>query len=226
MIFKIFGPLNDQMRSMLIIIAFLVVISIILGHKIKKIKPEDKEPKWLVVLENVVGLINDFLKTNMGKWWKSYAPYYFTLAIFLLFANMASVFLLTPPTSYLSVNIGLALISFAIIQIIGVRSNGFFGYLKTFFAPVFIILPINLISEFALPVSLSLRLFGNISSGNVLSMFVEELMGYPSVVIIPALNLIFDIGFGLIQVLVFLLLSMIFASNKVKQEDLIFKTEE
>lgn len=223
MTFRLWGPLNDQMYSMLIIVFILSILSIIIGLKVKKIKPEDKQPWWLVILESLISLINNFVKENMGKWWKQYSPYYLTLALLLFFSNIASIFLLTSPTSYLSVNFGLALTSFFVIQSVGIRSNGILGYLKSFVSPVFIILPINLISEFALPVSLSLRLFGNISSSNVLVMFLEGLLGYGTIIPMPIFNIIFDIGFGIIQVMVFVLLSIIFASNKVNEKDLIIE---
>ena len=214
------------MKSSLIITSVLIVFSILVGLRIKKLKPTDKPPLLIVVLEMAVEIINNLVKTNIGKRWKSYAPYIFTLAMFLVFANTCSIWGLTPPTSYVSLNAALALISFALVQGTGVISNGLIPYLKSFIGPVpamaILILPINIIGEIAFPFSLCLRLFGNILSGGVLSIFLQGMLGHWVVLVNPIFNGIFDIALGFIQVLVFVLLTTIFISMKVDDSEKIY----
>ncbi len=112
--------------------------------------------------------------------------------------------------------------SFCVIQIAGIVSNGPLGYLKGFIEPIPLMLPMNLVSEVSLPISLSLRLFGNVTSGACISLLIKGAFGWGSVAIMPFINIIFDIGFSLIQVAVFVILTIIFTSMKIKDEEKIY----
>ena len=215
----IYTRLPDQVISTIIITVVLSIIFIIVGLKIKKVKPEDKTPVWLIPFVILVDLINKITKENVGKYWKAYAPYFLTLAIFLCVANISGIFGLQSPTSYLVVNAALAVITFFLIQVTGIVSNGVKNYTKSFFEPVFLLFPINLIGEVTLPVSLALRLMGNIMSGAVLSKIIFGLLGWFAIPFLPFYNAIFDIFFGVVQTAVFLLLTIIFTGNKVSDED-------
>ena len=219
----IYTGLPDQVVSSIIITIVLSIIFIIVGFKIKKVKPEDKTPVWLIPFIILVDLINKMTKENVGKFWKAYAPYFLTLAIFLCVSNISGIFGLSSPTSYLLVNAALAIITFFIIQVTGIVSNGIKNYSKSFFEPVFLLFPINLIGEVTLPVSLALRLMGNIMSGAVLSKIIFGLLGWFAIPFLPIYNAIFDIFFGVVQTAVFLLLTIIFTGNKVKDEDKIIE---
>ena len=219
----IYTGLPDQVVSSIIITIVLSIIFIIVGSKIKKVKPEDKTPVWLIPFIILVDLINKMTKENVGKFWKAYAPYFLTLAIFLCVSNISGIFGLSSPTSYLLVNAALAIITFFIIQVTGIVSNGIKNYSKSFFEPVFLLFPINLIGEITLPVSLALRLMGNIMSGAVLSKIIFGLLGWFAIPFLPIYNAIFDIFFGVVQTAVFLLLTIIFTGNKVKDEDKIIE---
>ena len=219
----IYTGLPDQVVSSIIITIVLSIIFIIVGSKIKKVKPEDKTPVWLIPFIILVDLINKMTKENVGKFWKAYAPYFLTLAIFLCVSNISGIFGLSSPTSYLLVNAALAIITFFIIQVTGIVSNGIKNYSKSFFEPVFLLFPINLIGEITLPVSLALRLMGNIMSGAVLSKIIFWLLGWFAIPFLPVYNAIFDIFFGVVQTAVFLLLTIIFTGNKVKDEDKIIE---
>ena len=219
----IYTGLPDQVISSIIITIVLSIIFIIVGSKIKKVKPEDKTPVWLIPFIILVDLINKMTKENVGKFWKAYAPFFLTLAIFLCVSNISGIFGLSSPTSYLLVNAALAIITFFIIQVTGIVSNGIKNYSKSFFEPVFLLFPINLIGEITLPVSLALRLMGNIMSGAVLSKIIFGLLGWFAIPFLPIYNAIFDIFFGVVQTAVFLLLTIIFTGNKVKDEDKIIE---
>ena len=209
----------NQFYSSIIITVVLSIIFIVVGLKIKKVDPKGKTPVWMVPFVILVDLINKMTKENIGKRWKAYAPYFLTLAIFLCVSNISGIFGLESPTSYLIVNAALALISFFIIQITGIVSNGVGSYVKSFFDPVPLLFPINLIGEVTLPVSLALRLMGNIMSGAVLSKIIFGLASYFAIPFLPFYNAIFDIFFGVIQAVVFLLLTIIFTGNKVSDEE-------
>lgn len=211
--------LPSQVWSTIIITIVLCLIFMIVGRKIKKVDPKGKTPLWMIPFVILVDLINKMTKENVGKFWKAYAPYFLTLAIFLCVSNISGIFGLQSPTSYLVINAALAVITFFIIQITGILSNGIWRYSKSFFEPVFLLFPINLIGEVTLPVSLALRLMGNIMSGAVLSKIIFGLLGWYAIPVLPFYNAIFDIFFGVVQTAVFLLLTIIFTGNKVTDED-------
>jgi F-type H+-transporting ATPase subunit a len=119
-------------------------------------------------------------------------------------------------------NAGLAIIAFFVIQITGIRSLGFKGYLKSFVGPVpwlaWLFIPMNIVSEFALPLSLTLRLTGNIIAGNVISMLIKSFKPW-TIVVMPFINVYFDLMSGVIQTLVFVILTIIFTSMKIDDSE-------
>lgn len=213
-----------QIKTTICLTIILCILCVIFGAKAKKLDPKGKTPLVMVPFVAFIDMMNKFAKENMGKRWRFYAPFFTSIVIFIFFANTCSIFGLSNPTSYLVINFGVAIVVFFVIQISGIVSHGFFGYLKELCSPNPIMLPMNLISELVLPVSLSLRLFGNIVSGSALCQIVVGICGYWCIPFLGAFNLVFDIFFGVIQTAVFALLSMIFTSNKISDEDKIFST--
>ena len=209
--------------STLIIVSVLIVFFIILFFAIRRIDPLKKTPLWLVPFLWLVDMMNGFIKANIGRKWKIYSPWFITLVIFIFFANISSVYLLENPTGYLAVTAALGVCSFFVIQITGITALGIKGYLKGFLDPFFIMLPMNIISEFSLPVSLSLRLLGNVMSGVCISILIKYSLGWFAVIPMPFINLLFDIAFSIIQVAVFVILSVVFTSMKVKDEEKIYE---
>ncbi len=216
------STISKPVMSTLIITVVLCLVFILLSFKIKKVDPLKKTPLWLVPMMMLVEMMNNFIKQNIGKKWKTFAPWFLSIAIFIFFSNISAVFLLENPTSYIMITLALALTSFFVIQGAGIASNGFLGYLKGFIDPNPVMLPMNIISEISLPISLCLRLFGNIISGSVIALLIKGFAGWWAVPIMPVVNIVFDIGFGLIQTAVFVILSIIFTSMKIKDEEKIY----
>ncbi len=217
-----FSKPNEQIIATLIIVTVLSIVFIILRPVFKKLDPLKKTPLWAVPFVWLVDLINGFVKVNIGKRWKSYAPWFVSLSIILFFSNIAGIFLLESPTSYILVTFSLAMLTFCVIQLAGIISMGLKRYIKSFFDPFFVMLPINIVSEISLPISLAVRLFGNIISGTAISILIKELLGYLAIPVMPFINAIFDIAFGVIQVAVFVVLSIIFTSMKIEDEEKIY----
>jgi len=118
-----------------------------------------------------------------------------------------------PPTADWSMTVSLAIASFVLIQVIGVKYRGK-EYLGSFFKPVFVFLPINLIGEIARPISLSFRLFGNILAGTIMMTMVYELTPIFVHFIIPAaLHAYFDLFAGVLQTYIFCTLGLSFISS-------------
>ena len=215
--------MNKQTISALIVIGVLIVICIIIGIITKKTDPKGKTPVILVPFIMLVQGINNMSKSTFGKRWKAYAPYLLTLALFLLLANISGIFGLETPTSYIVLDALLALSAFIVVELTGGISLGpgkfFLSYLN----------PLNIVSDITLPISLALRIMGNIMSGGVITSLIKGLVGINpaffavDAVVLPVMNLVFDVFSGLIQVLVFVLLTSIFAGMKVSEKDLLLE---
>lgn len=219
--------LSPSIKSTVFITIVLVIIMFIINRKLKKYDYNDTPKGLILIMEWLIGGINDMCKTILGKNYRRIAPYITTLAIFLFVANIAGLFGLTPPTASVSCTVTLGIMSFTIIQFSGIRSQGIFGYLKGYIDPNPIFLPINIIGEIATPISLGLRLFGNILSGSVIMLLIYQVVGWASVVVAPLFHCYFDIFSGYIQTLVFCTLTTMFIAGKLPDEEVdYFDTNE
>lgn len=170
------------------------------------------------IAEMYVEMLDGVVKGSMFRHWKKYANYMLTIFMFILFANLSGIFGLRPPTADFCVTLTLALITFAVIQFNAFRTNGALGYLKSLAQPLFLLFPINVIGEIATPVSLSLRLFGNIMGGTVMLALYYGLLPKLATIGIPVfLHVYLDIFSGAIQTYVFCMLSMVFINDKLPE---------
>ncbi len=196
----------------IIIIAFLIAAN-------RKIKKAQEIPKGFQnVIEMIVELIDNLTNSNMGKNGAKFANYIGSIFIFILVSNLSGLFGLRPPTADYEVTLPLGLMTFCIIQYNNVRHNKM-GALKSLFEPVPVFFPVNLIGEVAVPISLSLRLFGNVLSGTVLMSLLYALVPIFIQIGLPAvLHIYFDIFAGAIQAYVFCMLTMAYVNDKIAEE--------
>ena len=224
---EFYTNLSSSIKSTVFITIVLLIIIFIISRKLNKYKYTDTPKGIIIILEWLIGGINDMCKTIIGRPYRKIAPYVTTLAIFLFVANISGLFGLTPPTASVSCTLTLGIMTFTIIQMTGIRSQGILSYLKGYIDPNPIFLPINLIGEIATPFSLGLRLFGNILSGSVIMALIYSVMGFGALAVAPLLHCYFDIFSGFIQTLVFCTLTVMFVSGKLPDEEVdYFDTHE
>jgi F-type H+-transporting ATPase subunit a len=197
----------------------IVLFSYFIGKKVSKLNVREKPNYILTIVISFIEVFNNFVKENVGKQWRYVAPLTFTLALYVFLSNVSGVIALDSPTKYTTITFSLSITAFIIVQSTGIVSQGWRHFLGIF-QPLAAMAPLNIISEFTPIISMSLRLFGNIASGALILSLVYSFTSWGSIVIAPAFHLIFDIGFGLIQTLVIVLLTIIFASLKVSDADL------
>ena len=143
----------------------------------------------------------------LGEEGKRYVPYLMSTVIFIGIANIAGVFGFTPPTKDMNVTAALAFMSIVLIEAAGIRQKGAKGWVKSFAEPIPIILPINIMEIFIKPLSLCMRLFGNVLG----SFVIMELLKLIVPAVLPAVfSCYFDIFDGLIQAYVFVFLTSLF----------------
>jgi F-type H+-transporting ATPase subunit a len=172
------------------------------------------------LFEMFTDAVNSTAEGVMGaKNARRYLPVIGTLAIFIFFSNVLALIPgFIPPTSTLKTNVALALSVFVLTHAYGVAAHGI-GYFKHFLGPIWwlswLMLPIELVSHFARPVSLSLRLLGNIAADHkVVSAFFVLVP-----LLLPVPFLILGVLVAIVQTLVFCLLTMVYIQGAVAHEE-------
>lgn len=163
-------------------------------------------------VEKLYALTEDVVGPDLAK---TYAPLAITLFLFLVLCNWIGI--LPPmeePTKDLNTTLSMGFLGFVISHYVGIRSKGIKEYIKGYFEPFFIMMPLNLIGELAKVVSISFRLFGNIMGGSIIIMVVSYLCF--SLVLPPFLNAFFGLFVGAIQAFVFTMLTLVYISIQVK----------
>jgi len=216
--------IQEEVVNSIVIMFALLGVMMYASSKIKATSPED-EPKGIVLLAEIfVTSMNNFSIGTVGKnYAKKFAPYFGTLVLFLAVANLVGLIGMKPPTSNYNVTLALALITAFFINFLSFKHNGFVGYFKEWFQPLAVMLPLNIIDVVVTPISLSLRLFGNILSGSLIMGVVYYMLGWIAIIASPVLAILhgyFDIFAGLIQTYIFLMLSAIFISGSIPEEEL------
>jgi F-type H+-transporting ATPase subunit a len=140
------------------------------------------------------------------------------MALYVFISNISGIMALDSPTKYSAVTFSMSLTAFFVVQSTGVISQGAKHFLGVF-KPLWPMFPLNVVSEFVPILSMALRLFGNIAGGALIMTLLYGLLGWASIIVTPAFHLIFDIGFGFIQTIVIVLLTIIFSSMKVDEAD-------
>ena len=215
-------PVTQTVTVSWLIIGVLAIVFFLLTRRLERI-PRPVQ----AVLETAVETVDKLVKDTMGPNCMGFAPYIGSVMIFLACANLCGLVGLRPPTADLNTTLGYAMITFALIHISGVRANGLGGHLKGFTQPVALLTPINLIGEVALPISLSFRMFGNLTGGLIIMELIYSLLGSLSSMLgstIPFLQIAipvpfhfyFDVFSGLIQTFIFTMLTMVNISNKME----------
>ena len=217
--FSMFGNdylVPDTIVNVWLVVAVLLILGYITKRKIESADVNEAPTGFLNVMETVVESVEDLVVQNMGESGRGFTPYILSLMAFLLLANLSGLLGLTPPTSDYSVTLTLALITFALVQIVGVKTSGLGGYIKGFGEPMVLLTPLNIIGELANPVSLSFRLFGNILSGAIIMTLLYQALGFIAPIITPFLHAYFDLFAGVLQTFIFGMLTMIFIGGNLE----------
>ncbi|MBI3947486.1 MAG: F0F1 ATP synthase subunit A [Armatimonadetes bacterium] len=180
-----------------------------------------------VGLELIIGGLNEFVRGIIGPGGERHTPFVGALFLYILLNNLLGLFPgAVAPTSNLNTTVGLALVTFFYVQYQGIRAHGLIGRLKhlagpaPFLAPLMV--PVELIGELARPLSLSIRLFGNIFGEEqvvvrlaMLSYFVLGFIPIPY----QFPMMIFGIFTAVVQALVFSMLTCVYLSLTAGEEE-------
>ncbi len=168
-------------------------------------------------MEVVVSGVENLIEETMGPKGKAYFPLLATFALFILVSNLVALIPgFYPPTANLNTNGALALTVFAMTHIIGFKEHGF-HYFKHFMGPILALAPlifiIEIIGHLARPLSLSLRLFGNMYGHEIVLMIFLALVPF----LLPVPMMLMGVLVAFIQTFVFTLLAMIYIAGALEE---------
>ncbi len=204
--------LGEHVTYTWLVMLMLIVLALVVSRGIKMV-PGNLQS----VMESLIGGIENLVEETMGPKGKAYFPLIATLALFILVSNLIGLIPgFYPPTANLNTNAAMALTVFAMTHIVGLKEHGI-GYLKHFMGPVLALAPlifvIEIIGHLARPLSLSLRLFGNMYGHEIVLMIFIALV--PLVLPIPMMLMGVLVAF--IQAFVFTLLAMIYIAGALEE---------
>jgi F-type H+-transporting ATPase subunit a len=212
---KLYAPLSGNVVTSLIIVTVLSILAIVIGRKVDKLGPRETPKGFLFAVVLIVDTFNKFIKDNLpGDRFRLFGAYLFTILIYLMVGNTISLFGLNPPQANLGVAMAHSIITFTLIKFAEIRYQGVKKKLVSLLGPVLpispLMLPINLIGEFSTPLTMSMRLFGNLMSGVVISTMVYTALHWVGGIFAGVVvHAIFDVFFGLIQAFVYFMLSLV-----------------
>ncbi len=193
------------------IVIIILLIFGLLASRHKNIVPGPVQVIGELFINQFYDLSEDALDKDLGR---KYAPLITALFMFLLFANWIGMLPhMHEPTKDLNTPLSLGIMGFVIAHYTGIREKGFKEYTKSYFEPIFFMMPLNLIGELAKVVSISFRLFGNIMGGSIIILVVSYLT--LSLVLPPFLITFFVIFIGAIQAFVFTMLTLVYIAVQV-----------
>ena len=210
-VFDIFGlQITDTVTSTWMIMAILTFLAWFVSRKAP------------VALEMLVDFLNDALSDVMGMDAMPYVPFIGTFAIFIAGANILSLVPgISNPARDLNTPAALAITVFFSVYYFGIQSRGLWGYLKSLAEPIVVLLPFELIGHFTRALSLTLRLFGNVVSIELIVAIIFSLLPY----FVPSLMALYGAATGLIQAYIFSILAASYVAagvavnNEMNEDD-------
>lgn len=213
---------GDTITSTLISGAILVVLGLLVRRKASAREPTKLQLAW----ETVVAQVEKQVEDTMGiKTAPFVVPLALTLFLFILISNLLALIptghhpeYAPPPASDVNLTYALALLVIGTMHVVGVRKRGLRGYYGHLFRKPYALIPLNIVEEVMKPVTLSLRLFGNIFAGTIMVALIASMPAF--ILWLPdVLWKLFDAFIGLIQAFIFALLTILYFSSVAPAEE-------
>ena len=214
-------PITESQVNSALVLIIIFFFCLFMTHGISEHIKLKRQHFAELIIEKVDALVLD----NMGEYFKGYSPFIIAIMSLSGFSSLLSLFGLYAPTSDINIVGGWAILVFVLITYYKFKCGPIY-YLKGFTEPVALLAPINFISEFATPISMAFRHYGNVLSGSVISVLLASALGglssmilgnLPSILAdiplfqigIPAvLSIYFDVFSSLLQAFIFAMLTM------------------
>jgi F-type H+-transporting ATPase subunit a len=209
--------LPDHVVMAMLVVVLVAVVLIPTSRRLSV----DSPGKVQQILEQLITGLEDLIEDVVGHGFgKRFLPFVMGLAVFIFVGNIFGLFyFVQPPTANVNTTFALSITAFIFYNMVGIRDNGFFKYLKHFAGPLPLLaplmVPIEIISHLARILSLALRLFGNIFGEHTATGIFFVM--FPFVVPWPMMGL--GIFGALLQAFIFIMLTMAYLQGAVGAEE-------
>ena len=205
-VFYLFGlPITDTVVSTWVMMAILIIAAAL----IRKYAPH--------VGEFIIEMINSIVSSVMPEDVRviQFLPFLGTLALFLLLGNIFSIFpFMVSPTANINTTFALAALVFFAVHFYGIREKGLWGYIKDTASPIFVF-PLEVISQLSRTLSLTIRLFGNILSTDLVVAIIFSLIPFIVPLPLAALGMLT----GVLQAYIFTVLASLYIASAIEIAD-------
>lgn len=192
-----------------VIMVVLIAAAIFLTRNLKI----DHISKRQAIAETIVTKLTGLVEGMLGPEGKQYVTYLTTILLYIGIANIVGLFGFKSPTKDLNVTLALALMSIVLVEAAGIYQHGVLKWLHKFTEPVAIVTPINILEIFTRPLSLCMRLFGNVLGAFVIMELIKTVVP----IFLPAVfSLYFDLFDGLLQAYVFVFLTSLYIKEAIE----------
>ena len=202
-------PISESVVMTWVVMAVMIIVGLILTRNLQVINPSKRQ----LAVESFFSWMDKFFKGLLGEEGKGYIPYLITVIVFLTISNALGWFGLTPPTKDINVTAALSIMSIILIESAGMIHKGFGGWFHQKLEPVPMIAPLNFLEIIIRPLSLCMRLFGNILGAYIIMELLKHLV--PVILPVPV-GLFFDTFDAVLQAYVFCLLTSLFIKESLE----------
>lgn len=197
------------------IMAFIIIVALILRFTVIR-HMKDRPSGLQNVLELSVEAVKNYTHSTAHKLGNGMSDYIFTIAVYMICCAGLELFGLRTPTADATLTFALAIITFILINVLGFSKKGIVGRFKQLASPSPAILPIRLVTDLAVPVSLAFRLFGNMLGGMIVMDLLYSALGHNAIGIPSVLGLYFNVFHPLIQAYIFITLTLTFINEAIE----------
>ncbi len=202
-------PVMESVVVTWIVMAVLILLAIFLTTGLKTQNISKKQAVAELIYEKLTHVVG----ATLGEEGKVYTTYLVTILLYIGLSNIIGLFGFKSPTKDVNVTAALALMSIILVEAAGIYQRGFKKWLHSFVEPVPIVTPFNILDVFTRPLSLCMRLFGNVLGAFV----IMELLKIVVPPVIPAVfSLYFDLFDGLLQAYVFVFLTSLYLKEAIE----------
>jgi F-type H+-transporting ATPase subunit a len=213
---------GDTISATLVAGAIILLLGFLLRRKASARQPTKLQLAFEAVTQQVEKQVEDSLGIKTAPF---VVPLAMALFLFIFIANLIAIIptghhpeYLPPPASDVNLTYALAILVIGTMHVVGIRKKGFRGYYGHLFRKPYLLIPLNIIEEIMKPITLSLRLFGNIFAGTIMVALIAALpafiLWFPDII-----WKLFDAGIGLIQAFIFALLTIIYFGSVAPAEE-------
>ena len=213
---------RNYLYTSIFVVLVLLVVSLVYRRKVEQVKEPflpDSKPSFQNFIELIVEAISGLMENIIGPHYERYIPLLGSIFIYLFCCNIFTIFPgFLPPSDNFFHNLACGLLVFIMYNYYGFRENGF-AYLKHFAGPVLAIAPfffiIELVAHVFRPLTLSIRLFGNMTGDHTLLDIFSNLVPF----LVPIIFIILGIIVSLVQALIFSVLGAVYISLAIAHEE-------